>query len=383
MGRTRVLFHVHALGLGGAERQLSLLVEGLAHREIEPHVVTLYPGGAVWDTMVANGKVPVVSLGRKGRWDFSVVRALARYVTEHSIELIQGWMPPANSFAAAAGRISRRPVVLGIRASNWRFPRPSAGAYLILDGILGRCLASAIVCNSERGRRFHARVGYPRRKMVSIPNGVALPAACRPKEPFAHKPPWRLGMLARLDPMKDHPTMLRALRLLIERNIPVSLSVWGGGAGAYRERLVSMADHLGLATRVNWCGTATDPWAALSEVDILCCPSSHGEGTSNAILEGMAAGRVVVATDVGDAKHLLAGESGTCGVIVRPHDPEGLAGAIQTILADTALALRHAGQAREAARLGFTPDAMVQRYADLYAAILRGGDARRWGSHPT
>ena len=77
-------------------------------------------------------------------------------------------------------------------------------------------------------------------------------------------------------------------------------------------------EEMGLSERVHWPGYVTDRWKALSGLDILVSSSLYGEGVSNTILEAMAAGRVVVATDVGDAKRLLETEEGQAGYVVPP-----------------------------------------------------------------
>ena len=366
----RILFHIPALGAGGAERQLAILVKGLANKGFEPHVVALYPGGTYWEELASHRGVRVVSLDRRGRWDFSVIKKLANYAKTHRIGMIQGWMPPANTFAAIAGRLARLPVVFGVRASDARWPTIGGKVYLRTDAVLSKLIAKRVVCNSEGGMCYHIGIGYPRSKLLLIPNGLEFPEDSPTPMPFAHDPPWRLGMLARLDPMKDHPTMLRAMGILLQQNMDVELHIYGDGLAQYQAELMRLSQELKVSDRVYWHGHVPDTWMALSQLDILVSSSFNGEGMSNAIMEGMAAERVVVATDVGDSKLLLTGFGAECGYVVAPRSPEALATAILDILQRPEIALARATCAHKIARQHFGAQAMVEAYVDLYRSVL-------------
>ncbi|HWP47315.1 MAG TPA: glycosyltransferase [Candidatus Limnocylindrales bacterium] len=367
----RILFHIHALRTGGAERQLALLVKGLVARDVEPHVVTLYPGGSFWEKLRTWGKVHLISLNRKSKWDFSVIPRLAKYIKTNNIDLIQGWMPPANTFAVIAGLITWRPVVMGVRASNAGYPTLRSKLYLHTDGLLGRWMARAIVCNSERGRLYHVGIGYPKNKLLVIPNGIDIPEDYKFPPPLAHEPPWHIGMLARFDPMKDHPTMFQALRILLDHGEKVILHLYGDGPVDYRTELMILAKNLGISECVKWYGPVEDIWSVLADMDILAS-SSYGEGMSNALLEGMAAGRIIVATDVGDARALLGGSHGLCGYLVPAKNPEALAFAIKKALKNPEKARQYAQRAQSIVREYYDKTIMIERYHHLYDQILSG-----------
>ncbi len=369
MVRKRILFHIHALGTGGAERQLVLLVKGLVARDVESHVVTLYPGGSFWEKLRTWGGCHLISLNRKSKWDFSVIPRLARYIKTNNIDLIQGWMPPANTFAAIVGLLTRRPVVMGVRASNLIYPTLRSKLYLHTDGLLGRWVARAIVCNSERGRLYHLGIGYPKNKLLVIPNGIDIPEDYKFPPPLAHEPPWHIGMLARFDPMKDHPTMFQALRILLDHGEKAMLHLYGDGPVDYRTELMILAKTLGISECVKWYGPVEDIWSVLVDMDILAS-SSYGEGMSNALLEGMAAGRIIVATDIGDAKILLQGPHGICGYLVPAKDPRTLASAIMEALKKPEIARQYALHAQEVVRNYYSTVIMVEHYYRLYHDIL-------------
>lgn len=367
--KKRILFHIHVLRTGGAERQLALLVKGLVVRDVEPHVVTLYPGGSFWDDLTAWGGCHLISLNRKSKWDLSVIPKLIEFIKINDIDLIQGWMPPANTFAAIAGLITQRPVAMGVRASNVRYPTLGSKLYLHTDRLFGCWIAKAIVCNSEQGRLYHLSIGYPADKLQVVPNGIEVPENYKFPPPLVHEPPWHIGMLARLDPIKDHATMFQALRILLDHGEKVILHLYGDGPVDYRTELIILAKTLGISKYVKWYGQVEDIWATLANMDFLVS-SSAGEGMSNALMEGMATGRIVVATEVGDAKILLQGPNGICGYLVPAKDPEALASAIRAALKDPENARQYAQRAQDVINRHYSTMIMVERYHRLYENIL-------------
>jgi glycosyltransferase involved in cell wall biosynthesis len=178
-------------------------------------------------------------------------------------------------------------------------------------------------------------------------------------------------MLARFDPLKDHPTMLRAFRFLLDAGEPVRLHLFGDGPESLKQENLALARDLDLDAAIVWHGDVEDPMTALGGVDILVS-SSISEGMSNAVLEGMAAGRVVVSTDVGDARALLAGPCGMAGYVAPPSDPAALAAAIRSALTRPAEALARAATAREITKTRHGTEALLDRYEGLYRRIVAG-----------
>ena len=224
----RILFHIASLNIGGAERQLTYLAKGLTARGWEVHVVTLYPGGKFWKELEILNCCTLHSLARKNRWDFSVVPKLVRYIRENLIDVVQGWMLPCNSLAAMAAAMAKVPMLMAIRASNMDYPL-GGRLYAHADQWAARWLARQVIFNSYAGRDYYLRQGYPPAKCCVIPNGLILPLDQSFSKPFKHEPPWRVGMIARLDPMKDHVTMFKALAILQGKGVPVELHIYGDG----------------------------------------------------------------------------------------------------------------------------------------------------------
>lgn len=363
----RILFHIAFLGIGGAERQLTYLARGLAERGFDVHVVTLYPGGRFWQELEACGGCTLHSLGRKSRWDFSVVGKLAHYIKEHDIDVVQGWMAPCNSFAALAAKRAGKPMLMAIRASNAEYGF-GGRMYARADRWMARWLAKKVIFNSYAGLDYHIRLGYAEEKCMVIPNGLACPDDCLFLEPFQHDPPWKIGMIARLDPMKDHVMMFESMRFLLQQGAQVELHLYGDGKQDWKQHLIREAERLKITDRVYWHGFTNDAWSALAQMDIISS-SSYGEGMSNTLLEAMMAGRVIVATDVGEAKRMLDGDAGRCGEIVPVKDARAMAEVIATMIQDHTDAANMAKKARRVALEHYSIDAMVKQYEQVFRSM--------------
>src|SRR5262249_44906740 len=123
------------------------------------------------------------------------------------------------------------------------------------------------------------------------------------------------GVVARVEPAKDHATLMNAFALISQRLPHLHLAVVGGGGEV--ERLQAMVRELGVAHRVHFTGPRSDAAEWLQTLDISVL-SSVKEGLSNTVLESMAAGRPMIATDVGgNGECIVEGET---GFLVPPRD---------------------------------------------------------------
>ena len=328
----RLLFLIAALNRGGAERQLTLLVKGLDRTRFAVTVVTIYDGGALRGEIEDLDGVEVLSLHKHARWDIMApFWRLIRILRRTKPEIVHGYMGVANILALVFGKAAGSRVVWGIRASDVDFSlydRRSAWTDR-LAAKLSR-FTDLIVVNSRAGKRHHAAQGYDSKRMVVIPNGFDT----RHFYPDGHarqsmRNEWGIaendrliGLVARLDPIKDYPTFLRAAALLAQERQDVHFVSVGGGSTHYRRELQELANDLGLGDRVIWAGERTDMCAAHNALDI-ATSSSSSEGFSNTTGEAMACGVPCVVTDVGDSAILV----GSTGLVVPPGEPAAMAAA--------------------------------------------------------
>jgi glycosyltransferase involved in cell wall biosynthesis len=281
------------------------------------------------------------------------VGRLATLVRRLQPDVMQGWMYYGDLFAAMANKLAsgRRRLFWNLRASD-----TIEGGYGRLVRINARLSGwpDLVLANSQTGLDFHLAQGYRPRRSEVIPNGVNT-GKFRPDAADRAALRAELGLpedavvaihVARLNPMKDHASFLKAMQALPHlRGLLV-------GAGT---------ETLDLPGNVSAVGLRTDVDRLYRCADIVVSSSAFAEGFSNVLAEGMSSGLVPVATDVGDARLIV----GDAGQVVPIRDPEALAEALSE---EAGCADRNGRRARARARIveNFTLDRAVERFAELY-----------------
>lgn len=334
----KILFLIGSLNIGGAERQLINLAKGLSGRGHAVIVVTFYGGGAL-DMELKNAKIPFYDLGKKHRLDIArFFNSLRKIVKKEKPDIIHSYLSSANILT-----IPLKPffhsihLVWGVRASNMDL---SCYDWLVrlgypLEGRLSR-FSDLIIVNSHVGLEYAASCGFPRDRMIAVHNGIDTgkfridPKAQRliRRELNIDDGEVLVGLAARIDPMKDHATFLRAAAILARQRPDVRFMCVGDEPDEYKQRLKTLSVELGMSSRLLWAGLRRDmPWV-FNAMDLHCSSSAYGEGFSNAIGEAMACGVPCVVTDVGDSA-IIVGDSGE---IVAPRQPQALAEGLKTMV---------------------------------------------------
>jgi glycosyltransferase involved in cell wall biosynthesis len=373
----RILFVLGSLTMGGTETQLALLAAGLKNRGWEVDVFPLEKSGVLVEQLeragvnVWDGGYQHASGTRMSRMARLIAceARLLWHVLRSRPDVVHGFLPLTNFMAAVTGRTAFAPrIVTSKRAlGNHQHRHPG---WKRLDR-MANALSHVVTANSKAvAADTHARDGYDIARIAVIPNGVDF---SRLDEVGRHRNMAReqlglspadiaIGMVANLIPYKGHRELLEAFARIAAADIRPKLFLIGrdDGIGA---SLMAEAARLEIADRVHWMGQRSDVPALLSAMD-LGVLASHEEGFSNALLEKLAIGLPVVATDVGGNPEALK-DMPDC-VLVRPQDTDdlarGLGDAISRLGGDG-----EAGQVRQRlVRQRYSVDAMVDAYERLY-----------------
>lgn len=333
----KIAFLIRSLGYGGAERQMVALARGLHKRGHAVGVIVFYPDGPL-ESDLARAGVPVWSLDKKGRWD--VIGFLVRLVKIIRLErpdVLHGYLIFQNILASlAAFFFPRMRAAWGVRDSNINpdcYDRMERIIYK-LQSWLSRS-ADLIIVNSYAGMNYAAANGFPKNKMIVIPNGIDTERFRRDKQAgYSLRAEWGIerdeklvGVVGRLDPMKDHTTFLKAAAQLAEHRENVRFVCVGSGRADYKTGLIELSRKLSLSNRVIWAEAGERMTEVYNALDCVVS-SSSGEGFSNVIGEAMACGVPCVVTDVGDSAWIV----GELGEVVPPKAPELLGNAIEKSL---------------------------------------------------
>jgi glycosyltransferase involved in cell wall biosynthesis len=336
----KIMFLIRSLvWYGGAQRQLVNLAKGLKTMGHNIIVVNYYTDAPLEHELTEVG-IEVWTLGKRSRWDIGrTIARLVRFVRSAKPDVLHGYLGTAN-LLTVIGKACCPSIktVWGVRASDMRWNKYGwFHTFLFECECLLSKFADLIIVNSHAGRDYHVARGFPPKKMIVIHNGIDTDnfrpdkqTGERVRREWGIQEGERLvGLVGRLDPMKDHPTFLRAAASVALGRTDVRFVCVGQGPHEYRDDLYSLAHTLGLADRLIWTDCFRDMPAVYNALDVVVSSSVWGEGFPNVIGEAIACGIPCVATDVGDSALILAASGGE---LVPPHDPRGLAKGIEALL---------------------------------------------------
>jgi glycosyltransferase involved in cell wall biosynthesis len=223
--------------------------------------------------------------------------------------------------------------------------------------------AKLICCSSYVARGVTDQFGVPASETEVIYNGADVHSIARRADAARNGTGGRaravVGMVARLEMHKDQPTLIRAAKLL--RDSGRETEVWLIGDGSRRLEYERLIAELGLTDTVKLLGMRRDIPELLGQLDVFVFAATPDEGQGVALVEAMAAGVPIVATDVGACREVL--DQGELGTLVPPHQPEALAAAIESALLAREEAAAQVARARAKAFSVFTIDSMARAYA--------------------
>lgn len=369
---------IDRLGRAGAQRHLLLLLQHLDRDRVDPSLWCLEKTGQLLPDFERLG-IPIVDLGFKDANIVSLRALLAalplsRRLRRERPHIVHTYLFSANLYGALVGAMARSPALVSSRRDMawWEISR-----HLLATRVANRFVARIVAVSESVRRHTIEREGLAPERVVTIPNGIDLAefdTARRLESPW-RRPPGSgpvLAMTAGIRPVKGHEYLLAALVLLRPRHPGLRCLLIGGGLRPRREELQERIRSLELEEQVVDLGWQTNVAPLLDEIDLFVL-SSTSEGQSNAILEAMAAGRPVVATDVGGNPDTV--EGGVTGLLVPARSPERLAEAIDSLLADPARARALGANGRERVGRCFSAGAMARRYEDLYSGLVESKSA--------
>ena len=355
--RHRIGLVIGQLSIGGAEGQLLQLVRNL-DRRYEAIVYCLTEGENLLSKHFAEIGVEVVEIGGRG---VERVRRLARRVAQDDVEVLHSWLFLANAYAAAALVVaSRKPLITSARNCKIqsRFNR--------VANMLAFRRSSAIVVNSSDVSAYivdHYRA--PEHKIRVIYNGVDCEKFFPSKQPTLGHQPLVVGA-GRLVRQKNYPLFLKAAAALADRLPSLRFAI--AGEGPLGGELENMAARLGLQGRLEFLGLREDLAQVLRSASLFWL-TSQWEGMPNVVLEALATGVPVVATDVGGVSEVI-GDS-HCGYVVADGDDKALVDRSFEILSDGDHWREFHDRALNRAKK-FSVTAMAEAVAQIYDSAIEG-----------
>ncbi|MEN6625241.1 MAG: glycosyltransferase [Candidatus Sumerlaeia bacterium] len=364
--KINVLRVITWLPVGGIERRLVAVLPRLDRERFNVSLVCIRERGPLADELEAAG-VPVDLVPFRSRWDPSALRKLAALMREKKIDIVHSHMYRANVPATVAARMAGVKSVWGQvhNVGTWETWRQAW-----MDRVLCRW-RSGMIAVSERVRQdVMERLGLPKGRVKVIYNGVDIArfrSARARREEIRSREGAGAGdvvflFAARLVEQKRCADFLDALRKIQAREGGARVKAWILGDGPLRSGLEELAAMLPFAQNVRFFGKRADVEDFMAGADVFVLPSTK-EGFSNALVEAMASGMAIVATDVGGNAEAVG--DGREGLIVPPMDFERLTSAMGMMANNEETRKKLAAAAGARAEM-FSIERMVSQIEELY-----------------
>ena len=366
--RLKVMHLVYALETGGLENGVVNLCNRLSPDVFQPSICVFRSGGAL-EARVDAQRVELLAVRCQWGIDPTLPVRLAWHLRRRRIDILHthSWGTLVEGIIAAKlagtpsiihgehGTLEERP--RNIRVQHWLWPKAS----------------EIVAVAASLADQMSRVIGYPRDRIRVIPNGVDTKLFCPMHEmqddcrrQFGLPPSgFLIGMVARLDPIKNHLGMLRALVQLNEKGIEANLAI--AGDGLLRKELQQAVVDLHVSNQVYFLGDVGRTERLYNALDAFVI-NSHSEGMSNTILEAMACGIPVVATSVGENPGLVS--DGMSGYLIPADDSDALASKLALLAQDPSLRSDMGRAGRLRIEGDFSIERMIREYEDLYRQRL-------------
>lgn len=357
---------------GGCERNCLLFCEGSGG--FRHGVMTLGPAGEMtvpWQRVASEVlHLDILSLSRPAQ--AARVRAAVEGLATVPAAVMLWHGMPEMPFLLHALRDWRGPVFAHagnphLRPSRWMDLR-----FLAAERLWPSPHRPTFVCCSEYVARSLGNGWYLGRfPCATVPNGVRpLQGGGHRPRPLAPDAPCTVGMLARLDRIKDHATVLRAVALARER-LP-GLRLEFAGDGPEKERLRALAAELGLADAARFLGSVGAIYNTLAGWDVFVYAATVHEGFGNALAEALTCGLPSIVTDIGPMREVCGEAAEGAVVYVPPSDPAAMAAALVTLVPDLAQRQALGEAATRRAEREFGAGVYAERYERIFRRAVAG-----------
>jgi glycosyltransferase involved in cell wall biosynthesis len=371
MTPTRIFYIIDTLGAGGAERQLVYLLEHLDRTHFDPAVVTLYDNTYMpyhYADALQALNIPIYTLSHGRGWR-GRVEALARYVRlmwQWRPAIVHSYLHYANLIARAA-RVFCPPHRL-ITAVRTRYSDTE-----LRTEHLTAWLSDHIVANGDHvAKRVIEGAKLPTKKVSVIVNAIPLHQFAQNSQPLLRAELFREArfvavMVARIDPRKDHMTLLKAVSLMQNRegfklfligDVTFLETVREIQAFIERHDLQPFIVHHGATSDVS-------PYYHAADISLL---TSSTEAFPNVILESFAAGKPMIVSSAANAIQLVA--DGLTGWEFPTGDAAALARCLDKAQVAPREQLREMGEAAKVVAAGYDVGEMTNSYMALYRRLL-------------
>jgi glycosyltransferase involved in cell wall biosynthesis len=371
----KILYVVDGFRLGGAEKKLFEKIRYLDKSQYDIHICNIGPTGPLV-TMVNELNVPVAQIQRKHRFDFLVVSKLVKYLKKEKFDIVQTILFYADFVGAIAAKVAKVPAVISwetvshsgnyyhrkwIQRTGYKFAMKFVN---VIIGVSQETKNSIVVnrnIRAEKIRVIHYGVDNSKFKLLSKDERDKKRAEFQiPEDAFV------IAVIARLEPQKGHNVLFDAIENMLNANKKLYLLIAGDGvmSDTLRDRVAQKNNN----QYIQILGARDDIQEILNAADLFCLPSIVGEGLPNVILEAMACGLPVLATNVGGASEVVTDTVN--GFVVKPNDALQLQEKIEFIMNNRCILSELKNGALSAIKGHFSLSRQLHEFDELYQELL-------------
>jgi glycosyltransferase involved in cell wall biosynthesis len=367
----RVLQLVYSLDVGGLEQMVADLCNHLNSDGTECYLCCLSHAGAKAQQVVDSHVLICGLNGRKRLPDMEVVRKICHLIRQNDIDLIHSHNPKAQLYGAIASFLTGRPHVQTVHGRG-AIGEPSRRA--LLRRTLSLFSDRIVAVSDDIKAKLVNCDGIGAKKLERIVNGVDTDTYAPPGAGQSRAIRYQLGIpvdsfvigsVGRLATEKNFPLLIKAFALFRKRFSCGHLVIVGDGPE--RGKILSVIAQNGIEEFCTLPGSRLDvpDWMKCFDVFTL---SSDTEGTSITLLEALATGVPIVASDVGGNRAVVA--PCQCGFIVPPNDLNGLCAGFAELMTDAESRRRMSLSARQRCLEHFSVKSMITNYCQLYRCLM-------------
>lgn len=373
--RPLVMHVLYSFDVGGLENGVVNLINHMAPERFRHVVVALAQCAPDFCRRVQRADVEFISLHKQPGHGIKLYPRFHRLCRQLRPAIVHTRNLAALEFAVPAALAGAPARVHGEHGWDTSDPGGTQRKYQLLRRAYSPFVNRYVALSGQIESYLTERVGIATSRVERICNGVDTlrfrPASTRQAvvgSPFDDPDLVIVGTVGRLQTVKDQLNLVRAVAIARgqgEAGARLRLVIAGDGPQRAEVEAEIVATGIG---DITWlAGARSDVPEVMRALDIFALPS-QAEGISNTILEAMASGLPVVATEVGGNAELVA--AGETGALVPAQDPHAMAKALLRYTADAALRQSHGAAGRQRVERSFSIDNMVERYTRLYQSLL-------------
>ena len=362
---TTICYIIPSLGKGGAERQLFELVKGINRNKFLPVVISLSEGGH-WKKEIQSLGVEVIELKRKKNKEFSRLFRLVKILRTINADIVHTYMFSANTYGRIAAISSGISTIIASERNIGMIGMDKKKYHIFLDKLLSY-FSKKIICNSYYcSSSLVNNQSIRKNKVITIHNGIDI-TRYNINSSKTNSNKKVIGTVGRLEHQKNHKLFLQIAKSTLDKydnHKPEFIII---GDGELYSELNEYSKELGIEDNIKFYGERHDLNILYKNMDVFVL-TSFFEGLPNVIMEAMASGLPVVATDAGGTSELV--KNNITGFLCPSGNADILADKVDYLLQNEQEAIKMGKKGRERIKTDFSIDKMVSSTEKVYSDIL-------------